>query len=327
MFSAKVFSTDRNKLPNFIIGGGMKCGTSTLHWLLNQHENVFIPGSADEEPHFFTIDDIEQNPDFFLQTKESWPCWDYEAELETYLEWYLRFFADAKPNQIIGEDCVSYLSSKKAPKRIKELLPDVKLIFVLRDPVERTYSQYWHWVKTNRAIYNFEKTIQFAPSHLLSRSLYYEHISRFLTYFPRSQIKFIIFEDFIDNMQKTIDDICRFLNLTKSIDVSLHAKHINKAIVPNSITLQLLFNRLFKTKYSGRKYQCYHLPRAKPSNYPSFPPRFLKLFQSINLTPNKTYPPMKSETRRFLENFFYKENRGLTELINKKIDEFWPYFK
>ena len=314
-----------SKLPDFIIAGGMKCGTSTLHWLLNQHQEVFIPGSAEEEPHFFSIDDMEQNPDFFLKTKHEWPCWDYETEFELYLSWYLSFFKDAKPKQLIGEDCVSYLYSKKAPKRIKELLPEVKLIFLLRDPVERTYSQYWHWVKTNRAIYSFEDTLQFAPGHLLDRSRYYEHLLRFAQQFDQKQIKVILFEDFICNMQQVLNSLCDFLNISKTIDIKMHSTHINKATVPRSIPLQLFFNRIFHTRYSGRKYQCYHLPGAKPENSPGFPPKILTLSQRLNLTQKHRYPKMNADTRSFLEALFRKENRKLSSLVDINVTKFWPY--
>lgn len=323
----KLSAAERSQLPSFIIGGGMKCGTSTMHYLLNKHPTIFIPGSSENEPHFFTIDDIEQNPDFFLKSKQGWPCWDFEKNLNDYLRWYITFFNAAQKNQVIGEDCVSYLSSKKAPARIASLLPDVKLIFILRDPVERTYSQYWHWVKTNRAIYDFENTLQFSPSHLIQRSLYREHVERFLNHFRRDKIKFILFESFITDVQQTVNQICNFLGVEKSIDVTLFESHINKALVPRSITMQLWFNRIFKTRYSGRKYQCYHLPDASPDNYPNFPPLSLKIFQKINLTSKKRYPPMKAETRHFLQCFFQKENRGLSDLIEIPVEKFWPYMQ
>jgi len=319
----KLLLEKRNLLPNFIIVGGMKCGTTTLHWLLNQHKDVFIPGSAEEEPHFFTIDDIEQNPDFFLKSKKGWECLDFEKNFNQYLKWYLNFFKAAKNGQIIGEDCVSYLSSKKAAARISSIIPNVKLIFILRNPVERTYSQYWHWVKTNRATDTFENTLQFSPGHLIQRSLYREHIELFLRHFKQKQMKFIIFESFVNDIQNTLNEVCEFLEID-NINVNLNT-HINKPLIPRNIALQLFFNKLFKTRYSGRKYQCYHLPNAKPDNYPGYPSLILRTFQKINLTQRKEYPPMREDTRSFLEDFFKMENRGLSDLIKIPVEEFWTY--
>jgi hypothetical protein len=323
----EVSSSERSRLPQFIVGGGMKCGTTSLRWILRRHERIFIAPRSELEPHFFTIDDIEQNPDFFLKSRNGWTCWDFDKNFRQYLNWYLGFFEGAQEGQLIGEHCVSYLSSKKAAARISSILPDVKLVFVLRDPVDRTYSQYWHWVRTNRAIYNFENTLQFSPGHLIQRSLYRQHVEEFLKRFDRKQIQFIVFESFIDNVQHTVNEICGFLGLDRSIDVSKYETHINKAVVPRNIAMQLLLNNLVRTRLSGRKYQHYHLPNATSSSCSRYPPTILRVFQKLNLTRTKPYPPMKSDTREFLEAFLAKENRGLSELIEVPVEEFWPYMK
>ena len=309
-------------LPKFIIGGGMKCGTTSLHLILNQHPEIFIP---QEESHFFTIDDIEQNPDFFLRKPNEWRCWNFEDNFKEYLLWYLDFFKPSHPNQIIGEDCVSYLSSSKAPARIASILPNVKLIFMLRDPVARTYSQYWHWVKTYRAIYSFEDTLQFAPGHIIQRSLYQQHIERYLKYFDLSQIKIIIFEEFVQNTQSVIDEVCEFIGLQDSIDVGKINTHTNKALVPRNVSFQLAINRLLKTAISGHKYLSYHLPNPDPSFHPKFFTRLNSLFQELNLSQNIDYPSMDLETKIFLEKYFSKENIGLSNLIQTSVEKYWKY--
>ncbi len=315
---------DLLRLPNFIIGGGMKCGTTSLHWILNQHPQIFIP---DDEPHFFTIDDIEQNPEFFLKNKQEWPCWNFDRNFQRYLPWYANFFHQAQENQLIGEDCVSYLSSTKAPERIAKLLPDVKLIFILRDPVARTYSQYWHWVKTNRAIYSFEDTLQFSPGHLIQRSFYREHLETYLRFFSREQIKIIVFEAFVSNVQNTVNEVCDFLGLEPSIDVNQINTHINKALVPRNLELQLLFNSIFKTNICGRKYMSYHLPNCNLKNHPHLLSFINSCFQNVNLTQRKQYPPMKADTRKFLERLFAKENKGLSALMGISLENFWSYMQ
>lgn len=309
------------RLPNFIICGGMKCGTTSLHWILNQHPQIFI---SEIEPHFFTIDDIEQNPEFFLKTKKEWPSWNFEENFQEYIPWYANFFNRAQENQLIGEDCVSYLSSTKVAERIVALIPDVKLIFMLRDPVARTYSQYWHWVKTNRAIYSFEDTLQFSPGHLIQRSFYRQHLETYFSFVSREQIKIIIFEEFVSNVQKTVNEVCDFLGLKESLDVSQTDTHINKALVPRNLKLQLLFNSILKTNISGRKYMSHHLPNSNPENYPYRLSLINRWFQQVNLTSKKEYPPMKVETRQFLEGLFFTKNKGLSDLIGICLGQFWP---
>ncbi|AFZ61384.1 sulfotransferase [Anabaena cylindrica FACHB-243] len=312
----------QKKLPDFIIGGGMKCGTTSLHYLLNKHPQIFIPNN---EPHFFTLDDIEQNPEFFIKTKQGWNCWDFDKNLPDYLRWYYSFFHEAKENQVIGEDCVSYLYSSQAPARIAKIIPNVKLIFILRDPVARTYSQYWHWVKTNRAIYSFEDMIQFSSGHLLQRGFYRQHLARYFQYFEREQIKVILFEDFIKNVQEKIDEVCEFLQLNQSVNVSNLEAHQNSALVPRNLRLHLLFNNLFKTRICGRKYQISHLPNANISNQNIILDWLTNSFNQLNLTSNKPYPQMHPDTRQFLEQLFAKENSGLSQLIDFPVEQFWSY--
>jgi Sulfotransferase family len=317
-------SESKNYLPNFLLGGGMKCGTTSLHYLLSQHPQIFIP---ENESHFFSLDDIEQNPEFFIKTKLDWNCWDFEKNWQDYLPWYYSFFQQAKETQLIGEDCVSYLSSTKAPARIAKIIPDVKLIFILRDPVARTYSQYWHWVKTNRAIYSFEDMIQFSPGHLLQRSFYRQHLARYFQIFKREQIKVFIFEDFIKNVQEKIDEVCDFLLLNQSLDVTNLKTHQNSALLPRNLQLHLLFNNLFKTRVCGRKYQISHLPNASMVNQNKLLCLLTNSFNQLNLTPNKPYPRMNSDTQKFLEQLFAKENRGLSELIDFPLEHFWTYLE
>ena len=311
-------------LPKFIIGGGMKCGTTSLHSILNHHPKIFIP---QEEPHFFSIDDFEQNPDFFLRLSDGWHGWDFDKNFEEYFLWYLNFFKLAHPEQILGEDCVSYLSSSKAPVRIASLLPDVKLIFLLRDPVDRTYSQYWHWVKTNRAVYSFEETLQFSSGHILQRSLYKKHLEEYLKYFDLSQIKVIIFEDFIHNIQATIDEVCRFIGLQESIAIDKLKIHTNKALVPRNYAFQLFINAALKIKLSGRKYLSYHLPNSQHKRQPKFLSSVNSILQKINLTQEKNYPLMNADTRLFLEQYFSKENQGLSDLIKIPVENYWKYMQ
>jgi hypothetical protein len=180
-------------------------------------------------------------------------------------------------------------------------------------------------VKTNRAIYSFEDMIQFSPGHLLQRSFYYQHLSRYYDYFKREQIKVIIFEDFIKSVQEKINEVCQFLQLNQSLDVSSVETHQNSALLPGNLQLHLLFNNLFKTRVSGRKYQISHLPNADIINQNKPLEWLTTCFNQLNLTSNKPYPTMNLDTRKFLEELFAKENRGLSQLIDFPVEQFWTY--
>ena len=313
-----------HQLPRFLIVGGMKCGTTTLHRILSHHPDVFIP---EDESHFFTIDDIEQNADFFLRAASGWPLWDFDQNFDEYLLWYASFFKTAAVGKLIGEDCVSYMYSKNAAQRIASLLPDVKLICMLRDPVLRTYSHYWHLVKTNRAFYSFEDTLQFAPQRILDRSMYVKHLAAFLSHFRRDQIKFVLLDQYIADPQKTVDAVCDFLNIRRCLDMNRIPNHVNRALVPRHAGLQLFYNRLVGRIVAGRKYRSFHLPNADRQNWPVLATLNRKIVEPLLLTDNRPYPPMQSETRYFLEHIFRKENRGLAQLIGIDVETYWPYMR
>lgn len=315
------------RLPNFIIAGAMKSGTRSVHYILNQHKRVFIP---DHEIHFFDIDDIEQHPDFFVEAKNEWSFYNYEEKFDEYLSWYEAFFRDAKEGQFIGEDSTTYMASEKAAYRIAKLLPDVKLIFMLRDPVMRAYSHYWHLVNTGRAFYSFEKTIQYMSENIIKRSCYKEQIDRYKNFFPDKNMKFIIFESFIGNTQVTIDEICEFLGLQGSIDVDKIDRHRNRTPGFRSVKAQRIYNLVFRNLATRAYLQ--HLPDMpyQDLSYRKQPKLFRifnGLFQNYNRTSTKVYPAMKPTTQRFLQKLFAKENKGLSHLIDSDVQRYWTYFE
>jgi hypothetical protein len=318
------------RLPDFIIVGAMKAGTTSLHYILNHHDNVFIPR---REIYFFDIDDVQQHPDFFPDNRGKWTFHDYEYYCKDYLDWYSRFFQDAVDGQVIGEDSTTYIVSSKAPPRIARLLPNVKLIFMLRDPVSRAYSHYWHLVASGRAIYDFEGTLRHTPGTILQRGYYKEQIERFNQYFPENQLKFIIFEQFTKNIQSSVDDVCEFLGLSGTVDTGAVDTHRNIGKAPRSLRLRLRANRINR-KAAARMYQGYlPTPGIKEQDSPRFG-RFtdylsptIALSKMVNRSPKPKYPPMASGVREFLERLYAKENTGLGDLIGIDIESYWPYMR
>jgi hypothetical protein len=311
------------RLPDFLIVGAMKAGTTSLHYVLSHHECIFMP---DPEIFFFTIDDIQQHPDFFVENSDGWTFHDYEKNFEEYLSWYGAFFKDAKENQVVGERSTAYMASRRAPGRIAALLPDAKLIFTLRDPVDRTYSQYWHEVRVGTMIYDFEKALQYTPGILLQRSFYKEQIVRYKKYFPDINFKFVIFESFIQNPQSIVDEVCEFLGLKWSVEVNNLDTHRNRVIVPRSIGLQLVRNRIFR-KVAAQVFLNSYLPNMTSNKTSTLLTMVSKMIRRANAARGKSYPPMKQRTRRFLEELFAKENRGLSELIGVSVQDYWPYIQ
>lgn len=304
------------RLPDFIIGGAMKCGTSTLHQMLGDLPGVFIP---DPEIYFFSIDDVEQHPEFFVGPDGAWVERDFDRHREAYLAWYRDFFAAAPPASLIGEDSTSYLASARCARRIRALLPDVKLVFLLRDPAARTYSHYWHLLRTGRATEDFEGTLRHAPGTLYQRSQYRDQAERYLRTFPREQVKFVLFEELVARPAEVLRDVIGFIGLAQP-EMTPSVAHRNPARVPRSVRAQIWRNRLFRDRVANRFRG--HLPGTQAPTGPR-EQAVRGRFARWNLRSDRRPPPMRAETHRFLNAYFRRENAGLSDLIGQDVESRW----
>ena len=218
----------QNTSPDFVICGAMKSGTSTLHAILATHPDIYIP---DGELHYFDYDNIAEHPDFnYFSHKNNWLSNTAITTLEELANWYDNQFSLMDSVKILGEDSTTYLSSPMAFKRIASLDKPTKVIVILRHPTARTYSQYWHEVRAGRAIYSFEKTLQYIPNSILSRSQYARDLSLLLRYIPRERVKIITFEELVESPQSLILQLCQFLNVDYSkLEPRVLSLHENKA--------------------------------------------------------------------------------------------------
>ena len=158
---------EHGALPNLIVIGAMKCATTSLHWHLDLHPQVVM--SRPKEL------------DFFAGQREL-----SARDIEGYRS---RFPAHAA---IRGESSPNYTRRRKhpgVPARIFSVLPDVRLIYILRDPVERIISHYVHTWAIRVEARSFEDALDdLENNHFVEPSLYFEQLSVFLEYYPLSQI-------------------------------------------------------------------------------------------------------------------------------------------
>jgi hypothetical protein len=315
----KYSASQVGRYPDFIIGGAMKSATSSLHTILATHDRIFIP---ETEIHFFSIDDPIQHPTFFFGPTGVRRDQDYERDFERNLRWYRKFFAPARDEQVVGEDSTVYLASPDAPARIHDLLPDVKLIFLLRNPVDRTYSHYWHRLRKGYAAHRFESELQYGPATLHLRSFYKPQLQRYYEAFARDQIKVILFEQFVENTQQVVDEVCAFLDVPTSIDLADVNDHANPSKVPRWLRLQLWLNR--RSRSLDDRYGS-HLPGESEGSF-SVRDRVLgRVYARLKRWNLRfgSYPPMHPETRRHLSRIYGQKNRGLGELIEANPEKHW----
>lgn len=208
-FSERHSPNQSLRRPDFIIGGAPKCGTTSLHFILDQHPDVAVPN---DEVHFFDADDPVSHPDFLRLEDGALKWWDPGSDAEDNQRWYAERFGGLGAPRLIGEDSTTYLMSEVAAKRIAAQLPDVKVIFMLRHPVRRAYSQYWHLVKTSRAVESFEQALMRHPQIMLGSS-YAAGLKRFFDALGRHRVHICFFEDFRADIQGCVDEVTSFLGL------------------------------------------------------------------------------------------------------------------
>ncbi|MEQ9443826.1 MAG: sulfotransferase [Cyclobacteriaceae bacterium] len=320
---ANWIAPNKTNLPDFIIGGAMKSGTTTLHSILNAHSRVYIPAG---EIHFFDIDNILQHSDFNFYDKANdiWLSQSMEDEPDKMWQWYLSKF-EGKEKLIKGEDSTTYLASRVAAERIAIQSKEIKLIFLLRHPTKRAHSQYYHFLRTGRATYNFEDTLKYNPTSILERSLYKTQLEYYYQLIPESRIKVILFEDLVKDTEKTIRDLCDYLHIDFSeIDENALKTHSNKAITPKNIELQAVRNSFLRTL--GNLHYSKSLPNVLQRTN-SRTPLSIKIIDrihsAINSRSEELPPAMKEATKKFLDNFFIKELSGIDELVGQNILNKW----
>ncbi|MEM5564591.1 sulfotransferase [Psychroserpens sp. AS72] len=312
-------------LPDFIIGGAMKSGTSTIHNILEKHPKVFIPK---KEIGFFDIDNILEHSDFNFFADNKWVSQSMEKDPEKMWSWYQEKF---KGNEscLMGEDSTTYLASKIAAKRISLQKKDIKLIFVLRQPSLRAYSNYYHLLRTGRATHSFEDTLRFNPFTVINRSLYKEQIESYYKFIPKSRIKVVLFEDLIENQEAVIKELCQFLNLNfDELPADSLNIHSNKASVPKSITRQFQKNALLRS-LANAKY-ANDLPFKSLTEIKQRPfiiKAINKVYGKINPKLAIKPPEILPETKTFLDAYFYNQLLGLDELIDQEVMSKWFDFK
>ena len=202
-------------LPDFLIAGVPKAGTTALHAALTRHPDLFL--SPIKEPKFFLTDGpppTRGGPGDALTYREHvWQRDRYEA-----------LFDAAPPGARRGEATPLYLYDADAMARIRALIPDVKLIMVIRDPVERAHSNWTHlWSAGLEPEGDFLRACAEEPGriaagwasfwHYTGLSRYGEQLERVFQLFPRDQVLVLRYRLLIDDPVATLNRICRFLGV------------------------------------------------------------------------------------------------------------------
>jgi len=310
-------------LPNFIIGGAMKSGTSTMHAMLAQHPNIFIPK---EELGFFDIDNIIEHYDFnfFDKKTQEWTTQDMDRNPQLLWDWYSSKFKEGE-GKLRGEDSTSYLTSKFAAERIGMQEQDIKVIFMLRQPSKRAYSNYHHLVRAGVIAHSFEDVLQFHPNLVLRRSLYKDQLEAYYRFIPKKNIKVVVFEDLIEKPKEILLEVCDFLGVASDeLDPAIFETHANAGKFPVFTKPQLWKNHWFRSY--GNSFNLKSLPLKAPRRVAKramMSKLATRLHGIVNPLKAKKALPMNAATKKFLDSYFQKELAGLDELVDQPILHKW----
>jgi len=210
-------------LPNFLIIGSARCGTTWMWRNLRLHPQIHLPAQLKELNYFTSRYNLGR----------SW----YEAQFGTPTE------------PAVGEASPDYLFYPDAPGRIRELLPDARLIVSLRNPVDRAYSHYWNLVanaqpgEVNRDI-SFEDKLEMTP-RLITEGLYAEKLERYFALFPREQLLVLRYDELRNDARFFLRRIYEFLGVDPDYQSPLTENRVN------STQLKLGRSRLLFYLYKG----------------------------------------------------------------------------
>ena len=228
-------------LPNFLIIGSAKGGTSSLHYYLRQHPQIFMPDL--KEPRFFALEGEIlnfQNPDSAI---------NYNSI--TTLREYENLFANVTNELGIGEASPLYLYSEKAARRIKHYVPDAKLMVILRNPVDRAFSCYTHLLREGYETLSFEAALKAESErrqnnwahlwHYREAGYYYRQLKPYFELFNPEQIKIYLFDEFKQDNHAVLTDIYDFLGVDRDFVPDMTRQNVSG--MPKSRMLQKFFSQ------------------------------------------------------------------------------------
>ena len=295
-------------MPNFLIIGAAKAGTTSLYASLKQHPQIYM--TTVKEPNFFALEGEK------LDFPSGVPREGYRANCKTSIESYCEQFQGVSNEIAIGEASPIYLYHPKAPERIQHYVPHAKLIAILRNPVERAYSNFLHHMRECcEPFTDFAQALQQEENRIrnnwwwgfyyVSAGFYYIQLKRYFDKFDRSQIHVYLYEELHTNPVSLLRDIFKFLQVDETFIPNTSTKY-NVSGIPKN---QLFYNFLTQPNLIKEPFK-----RLLPSN----------LRQSIVLNlKNRSLikPQLSSEVRSQLIQVYREDILKLQDLIERDLSQ------
>lgn len=302
------------KMPNFLILGAAKAGTTSLYAYLNKHPEIYM--SPLKETNFFALEG--KKIDFCGPGDQ-----DYINRLAVNnIEDYCALFQGVSNEIAVGEASPLYLYDPTAPKRIQRYIPDAKLIAILRNPSDRAYSSFLHLIRDGREpLKNFAQALQEEEVrisrnwehiwHYKQLGFYYVQLNRYFNTFSKQQIRVYLFDDFITNPDSILKDIFQFLGVDDSFVPPDIFKRHNKSVVEQdkmSLTNKALHSFLIKDSL------------IKSIFKPLVPTRMYRRIK-WNIIQDLEKPPLPAKVQKQLVEIYREDICKLEKLIQRNLSK------
>ena len=275
----------RVPLPNFIVIGPGRSGTTWMYQMLKQHPEVCV-SSAKETLYF-------------------------EEGYEKGLNWYGRFFRHCKGSNAIGEVSNTYFFSRLVAERIWNYNSDMRLISPLRNPIERLFSLYIFALRTAQLEGSFEEFIN-KNEWMLERHEYMGRIENYLRYFHREQVLIILYDDLRENPVNFAKQIYRFVDVSEEfVPGNVHERIEGAGKYRNKYLSKVLKKSALLIRYLGY-----------PEIVTKVKEKYLSkvLYEAFSV---EKYPKMSEETRKRLEKYYYRDIRETSALVGRDLVSAW----
>ena len=297
-------------LPNFLIIGAAKSGSTSLYNYLGQHSQIYV--IQKKEPGFFAFEG--QNVEFAGPGDQE----RYGSKVVSDLNAYQSLFKDAADAMAVGEASIVYLYNPKAPTRIKHYIPEVKFIAILRNPVDRAFSSFAFLTSEGREpLKVFVQALQVEETrvnanwehqwHYTRLGFYYSQLKRYFDLFHPDQIAVYTYDEFSAKPVVVLQDIFRFLGVDHTFIPDTSFQY-NVSGMPNSRALRNFIVKSSKVKNILNLF------------FPS-PLRQRMVRKAMQLNTRKIKPTFSEETRLYLTQLYQDEILKLQSLIQKDLSK------
>ncbi len=305
---------DNSKLmPDFLIIGAGKSGTTSLNNYLSQHPDIFM--SPVKEPNFFAYINTDVTDLGNLETIRH-----FEESIRN-LDDYLHLFADAGESQMKGEVSNTYMTRRDSATYIKEYIPHVKIIAILRNPVERLYSRYLHLARDNRLAeidpieegLKNESSVWWKRNDLIQEGFYHENLKPYFELFIPEQIKILFYEEFKRSDDNFFSHVFTFLEVDNNFKPVTDAKLNRSGFVKNKT-----YHKLFGEESILLNF----VKKNSPAVYEKLSDnQKLKTLVSKVRSRNLHRPAMSVDVRKQLISIYEEDIVLLQQMLNRDLSE------